>query len=127
MAPPPDETPKSLGDGVTGSDVEPPDDSSVQSLGDGATGSDVGSPSTSSAQSLGDQSTTGDMSSSVSDLVDLGEDFGEGTDEIVDLEARYEIGSTLGQGGMGEVVLGGDPGRECGGTGAGDRTGLPVV
>jgi len=85
MAPPPDETPKSLGDGVTGSDVEPPEDSS--------------------AQSLGDQSTTGDVGSSVSDRLDLGEDFGEGTEEVVDLEARYEIESTLGQGGMGEVVL----------------------
>jgi len=105
MVPPPDETPKSLGDGVTGSDVGPPEESSAQSLGDGATGSDVGSPGTSSDQSLGDQSTTGDVGSSVSDLLDLGEDFGEGTDEIVDLEARYEIKSTLGQGGMGEVVL----------------------
>jgi len=105
MVPPPDETPKSLGDGVTGSDVGPAEDSSLQSIGDGATGSDVGSPGTSSAQSLGDQSTTGDMSSSVSDLMDLGEDFGEESDEIVDLEARYEIEGTLGQGGMGEVVL----------------------
>jgi hypothetical protein len=97
MVPPSDETPKSLGDGMTGSDVEPSDDSSAQSLGDGATGSDVGSPGTSSAQSLGDQSTAGDMGSSVSDLLDLGENFGEGTEEIVDLEARYEIESTLGQ------------------------------
>ena len=85
MVPPPDETPKSLGDGVTGSDVGPPEESS--------------------AQSLGDQATAGDMSSSVSDLMDLGEDFGEGTEEIVDLEARYEIENTLGIGGMGEVVL----------------------
>jgi hypothetical protein len=105
MANPSDETPRSLGDGVTGSDVGPAEDSSAQSIGEGVTGSDVGSPGTSSAQSLGDQSTTGDMSSSVSDLLDLGEDFGEESDEIVDLEARYEIQKTLGIGGMGEVVL----------------------
>jgi serine/threonine protein kinase len=85
MVPPSDETPKSLGDGVTGSDVGPPEDSS--------------------AQSLGDQSTTGDMGSSVSDLADIGEDFDGESDEIVDLESRYEIQKTLGRGGMGEVVL----------------------
>ena len=85
MVPPPDETPKSLGDGVTGSDVEPSVPGEVRSLGD--------------------QSTAGDMGSSVSDLVDVGEEFGGETDEIVDLEARYEIQETLGIGGMGEVVL----------------------
>jgi serine/threonine protein kinase len=85
MVPPPDETPKSLGDGVTGSDVEPREDSS--------------------AQSLGDQSTTGDMGSSVSDLDALVGDFEDDQGEVIDLEARYEIQKTLGIGGMGEVVL----------------------
>jgi len=85
MVPPPDETPKSLGDGVTGSDVEPPEDSS--------------------AQSVGDQSTTGDMGSSVSDLDALVGEFEDDQGEVIDLEARYEIESTLGIGGMGEVVL----------------------
>ena len=83
----------------------PPSDDSTKSLGDGATGSDVESSEPSSPQSLGDQSTTGDMGSSISDLVDVGEDFGGETDEIVDLEARYEIQKTLGIGGMGEVLL----------------------
>jgi len=85
MVPPPDDSPKSLGDGATGSDVEPSEPSSPQSLGD--------------------QSTTGDMGSSISDLVDVGEDFGGESNEVVDLEDRYEIQETLGIGGMGEVVL----------------------
>jgi serine/threonine protein kinase len=85
MVPPPDETPKSLGDGVTGSDVGPPEDSS--------------------AQSLGDQSTTGDLGSSVSDLDALVGEFEDDQGEVIDLEARYELQETLGQGGMGEVVL----------------------
>ena len=37
MVPPPDETLKSLGDGVTGSDVGRPEDASAQSLGDQST------------------------------------------------------------------------------------------
>ena len=82
-----------------------PSDDFPKSLGDGATGSDVEPSEPSSPQSVGDQSTTGDMGSSISDLVDVGEDFGGETDEIVDLEARYEIQETLGIGGMGEVVL----------------------
>ena len=81
-----------------------PSDETPKSLGDGATGSDVGSPGTSSAQSLGDRSTAGDIGSSVSDLdevvVGLEDDL-----EIVDLAARYEIRETLGRGGMGEVFL----------------------
>jgi serine/threonine protein kinase len=83
MAPPLDETPKSLGDGGTGSDVGPPEDSS--------------------ARSLGDQSATGDIGSS--DLDALVGDFEDDQGEIIDLEARYEIEGTLGVGGMGEVVL----------------------
>ncbi|MCH2590288.1 MAG: serine/threonine-protein kinase, partial [Planctomycetales bacterium] len=83
----------------------PPSDDSPKSLGDGATGSDVEPSEPSSPQSVGDQSTTGDMGSSISDLADVGEDFGDGSEEIVDLEARYEIQKTLGIGGMGEVVL----------------------
>ena len=82
-----------------------PSDDFPKSLGDGATGSDVEPSEPSSPQSVGDQSTTGDMGSSISDLVDVGEDFGGETDEIVDLEARYEIQETLGIGGMGEVLL----------------------
>jgi tetratricopeptide (TPR) repeat protein len=85
MVPPPDETPKSLGDGVTGSDVEPSEDSY--------------------AQSLGDQSTTGDMGSSVSDLDAFVGDFEDDQGEVIDLESRYEIQKTLGIGGMGEVLL----------------------
>ena len=83
----------------------PPSDDSPKSLGDGATGSDVEPSEPSSPQSVGDQSTTGDMGSSISDLIDVGEDFGDGIEEIVDLEKNYEIGDLLGRGGMGEVVL----------------------
>jgi hypothetical protein len=105
MVPPPDETPKSLGDGVTGSDVERAEESSPGSLGEAVTGSDVESSEPSSPQSLGDQSTTGDMGSSVSDLDTLVVDLDAEQYEVVDLAARYEMQETLGQGGMGEVVL----------------------
>jgi len=84
MVPPPDETPKSLGDGVTGSDVEPSVPGEVRSLGD--------------------QSTAGDMGSSVSDLDDMGVGLDDDL-EIVDLAARYEFEGELGRGGMGEVML----------------------
>jgi len=104
MVPPPDDTSKSLGDGVTGSDVGPAEDSSAQSIGEGVTGSDVGPAGDSSPQSLGDQSTAGDMGSSVSDLDDLGVGLDDDL-EIVDLEARYEFEGELGRGGMGEVML----------------------
>jgi len=81
MVPPPDETPKSLGDGVTGSDVGRSEPSPSQSIGEGVTG--------------------GDFDSEM-------EEFG-GVDpldfnEIVDLESRYEIIEVLGRGGMGEVL-----------------------
>ena len=69
----------------------PSPDESPKSLGDGATGSDVGASVPGQDRSLGDQSTTGDMGSSISDLGDVGEDFGGESDEIVDLESRYEI------------------------------------
>ena len=82
----------------------PPSDDSPKSLGDGATGSDVEPSEPSSPQSLGDQSTTGDMGSSVSDLDDLGVGLDDDL-EIVDLEARYEFEGELGRGGMGEVLL----------------------
>jgi serine/threonine protein kinase len=101
MVPPPDETPESLGDGVTGSDVGPPEDSSAQSIGEGVTGSDVGPAADSSPQSIGEELTSGDFDSEL-------EEFG-GVDpldfnEIVDLESRYEIIEVLGRGGMGEVL-----------------------
>ena len=83
----------------------PPSDDSPKSLGDGATGSDVEPSEPSSPQSVGDQSTTGDMGSSVSDLDALAVNLDDEQHEIVDLATRYEIQETLGQGGMGEVVL----------------------
>jgi len=43
MVPPSDETPRSLGDGVTGSDVGPPESSSPQCIGEGVTSGDFGS------------------------------------------------------------------------------------
>ena len=83
----------------------PPSDDSPKSLGDGATGSDVEPSEPLSPQSLGDQSTTGDMGSSVSDLDALAVNLDDEQHEIVDLATRYEIQETLGIGGMGEVVL----------------------
>jgi len=80
MVPPPDETPRSLGDGVTGSDVERAEDSPPQSLGDQVTGADFD-------DGLDDFD---------KDVLDC--------DEIVDLEARYEIIEVLGRGEMGEVL-----------------------
>ena len=82
MVPPIDDSPKSLGDGATGSDVERAEESSPGSLGEAVTGSNVeSSEPVAPPQGLGDQSATGDMGSSVSDLDTL----------VVDLATRYEI------------------------------------
>ena len=67
----------------------PPSDDSPKSLGDGATGSDVEPSEPSSPQSLGDQSTTGDMGSSISDLVDVGDGFGG-------FDLRKQVGAVVG-------------------------------
>ena len=55
-------------------------------------------------KSLGEQPTAGDATSSVSDLDDHDEDQVDGM-EVVDLSSRFDIERTLGEGGMGEVVL----------------------
>ena len=80
MPPPSDETPRSIGEGVTNFDVGPPGDSSPQSLGDQVTGADFDDG-----------------------LADFGEDVLD-FDEIVDLESSFEIIEVLGRGGMGEVL-----------------------
>ncbi len=53
--------------------------------------------------SLGDLGTNADIAGSISDLGGGGIEFGE-AEEILDLAKRYEIGATLGRGGMGHVV-----------------------
>ena len=53
--------------------------------------------------SLGDLGTNADIAGSISDLGGAGAAFDESA-EIVDLAKRYEIGPTLGRGGMGHVV-----------------------
>ena len=70
------------------------------SLNDGATfsGKPTGrTPGPSSQVSLGDERTIGDAVSGQETVIDDG--------EVVDLEARYQIEGTLGQGGMGAVLL----------------------
>jgi len=96
MVPPPDETPQSLGDGVTGSDVGPPEDSPAQSLGDQHTFDGVAKDT--SPQSLGDAQTVGGTDP------DGEAPFDDGM-EVVDLDARYTTEGVLGKGGMGEVLL----------------------
>ena len=74
----------------------PVDDHDTRSLSDDAT---FGDQPLRGPQSLGDESTFGDgLGGPDSELID--DDM-----EIVDLEARYTIESTLGKGGMGEVLL----------------------
>jgi len=92
MVPPIDDSPKSLGDGATGSDVERAEESSPGSLGEAVTGSNVeSSEPVAPPQGLGDQSATGDMGSSVSDLDTLVVDLDDEQNEVVDLATRYEI------------------------------------
>ena len=67
-----------------------------KSLGGGDTYAGNARPAT-EAMSLGDQGTLGDAHDNQETIVD---DI-----EIVDLDARYKIESTLGRGGMGEVLL----------------------
>ncbi|MEO1996955.1 MAG: hypothetical protein ABGZ17_16940, partial [Planctomycetaceae bacterium] len=74
------------------------------SLGEQHTYEGGGQPADASDRSLGDQSTfAGDDGSSISDLGSLTGDADLDM-EIVDL-SRYEVQETLGQGGMGEVLL----------------------
>ena len=78
-------------------------DDTPESLGDGVTGSDVGPSGPGPDRSAGDHATAGDAGSSVSDLDDLGVGLDD-DQEIVDLADRYEIQETIGRGGMGEVL-----------------------
>ena len=96
MAPPPDDTSESLGDGVTGSDVEPSGPEDAQSLGDQHTFDGVAKDT--SPQSLGDAQTVGGTDP------DGETPFDDGM-EVVDLDARYTTEGVLGKGGMGEVLL----------------------
>jgi serine/threonine protein kinase len=76
-----------------------------KSLGNQATGADLDSAAVDAVRSIGEQSTAGDIGSSVSDLKDVLPGFDGETDDVVDLEARYEFRGELGRGGMGEVLL----------------------
>ena len=76
-----------------------------QSLGNQATGADWDSAAVDVVRSIGEQSTAGDIGSSDSDLKDVLPGFDGETDDVVDLEARYEFRGELGRGGMGEVLL----------------------
>ena len=75
------------------------------SLGDEATFQGSVKRPAKEEQSLGDRSTFhGGDASSISDLGEFG-NLPDHDMEIVDLSGRYKIEETLGQGGMGEVLL----------------------
>ena len=88
---------KSLGDQPSIAGTGGGEDQGPQSLGDQATF--AGGALDADSQSLGDQSTMGGGGGTDSDM-----SFDDGM-EIVDLSARYTTESTLGKGGMGEVLL----------------------
>ncbi len=93
MQKPPKESPAG---GPAPSQDLPADDHDTRSLSDDAT---FGDQSMRGPKSLGDEATFGDgLGGSDSELFD-------DNMEIVDLETRYTIESTLGKGGMGEVLL----------------------
>jgi predicted Ser/Thr protein kinase len=72
------------------------DDFEDNSLGGGATYSGD-EKDLLSAKSLGDEGTLGDIAGDQETVID--------NSEVVDLESRYKVESTLGRGGMGEVLL----------------------
>ena len=93
---------ESIGDMVTNADVERTAPEFLKILGKEGDVDDV--PGLDASHSLGDQATSGDFDSPATGVANLSTDTPDVDGEMVDLDSRYEVLETLGQGGMGEVL-----------------------